>query len=212
MQLQGAEPGSYLVHAGISEQQRGVIQRDGGRGVHVRVPVLLEEVNESLPDLARCQRGLHRKAAGPKQAGRNGAGLVQSEGTSAGSQTPPPSSPPTIPAQPQHPRAALRQLFPWLSPGRPPEPGSGLRCFPRPPRRCPAPCPRPPPDPGLPRRAPPPLAPHTRPCRRSTRNAGRRPPIGCVSRRSAEAPPTRRLPAEGKDARWLMQWWDATVT
>jgi len=87
---QGPELESYLVHASISKQQCGVIQGDGGGGVHVGVLVFLEEVNEALPDLARCQRGFHPGAVGPKQAGGNAAGLVQSEGTTTqqGSQGP----------------------------------------------------------------------------------------------------------------------------
>lgn len=50
---------SYLIHAGVGEKQRGIIQRDGGRRVDVRVLIATEEVNELLADLSAGQRGVH---------------------------------------------------------------------------------------------------------------------------------------------------------
>lgn len=54
-----AEGGSYLVHARVGEEQRGVLQRDGGRRVHVAVLVADEEVDELLANLSCSQRGIH---------------------------------------------------------------------------------------------------------------------------------------------------------
>lgn len=57
--LAEAEGGSYLVHARVGEEQRGVVQRDGGRRVHVAVLVADEEVDELLANLSCSQRGIH---------------------------------------------------------------------------------------------------------------------------------------------------------
>lgn len=54
---------SYLVHASISEKQRGVVQGDGGRRVDVLVLIATEEVNELLTDLSCTQRGVHSDSA-----------------------------------------------------------------------------------------------------------------------------------------------------
>lgn len=62
---------SYLIHTSISKEQRGVIQGDCRRRVHIGMLVFLEEVNKPLPDLASCERGFHLEAPShscPKQA------------------------------------------------------------------------------------------------------------------------------------------------
>lgn len=61
---------SHLIHASIGKEQRGVIQGDCRRRVHISVLVFLEEVNEPLPDLAGSEWGLHLEAENchcPKQ-------------------------------------------------------------------------------------------------------------------------------------------------
>lgn len=45
----------YLVHAGVGEEQGGVIQWDGGGRVDVLVLMLPEEVDELLADLSGSQ-------------------------------------------------------------------------------------------------------------------------------------------------------------
>lgn len=46
---------TYLVHASIGEEQRGVVQRDGGRRVNVLMFIAAEEVNELLSNLSCAQ-------------------------------------------------------------------------------------------------------------------------------------------------------------
>lgn len=53
----------YLVHAGIGEKQRGIVQWDGSWRVDVRVLMATEEVNELLADLSCSQRGVHSESA-----------------------------------------------------------------------------------------------------------------------------------------------------
>lgn len=48
------EQESYLIHTSIGKEQRGVIQGDCRRRVHICMLVFLEEVNKPLPDLASC--------------------------------------------------------------------------------------------------------------------------------------------------------------
>lgn len=71
---------SYLIHTSISKEQRGVIQGDCRRRVHIGMLVFLEEVNKPLPDLASCERDFHLEAAShssPKQKRkRQGLGAV----------------------------------------------------------------------------------------------------------------------------------------
>lgn len=54
---------AYLVHAGVGEQQCGVVQRDGGRGVDILVLVAVEKVDELLTDLSCAQRRVHPESA-----------------------------------------------------------------------------------------------------------------------------------------------------
>lgn len=62
-QPDGAVKRSYLVHACVSEEQRGVVQRDGGRRVHVHMLVADEEVDELLANLSCSQSGVHSEPA-----------------------------------------------------------------------------------------------------------------------------------------------------
>ncbi len=71
-----------LVHPGVGEQQRGVVDGDDGAGRPPRVGLGLEEGDEGLPHSARrpLRRGRHRRWRGGGCGGGGGGGEVDGGG------------------------------------------------------------------------------------------------------------------------------------